>query len=398
MNNDRDISDIYKSKILIVDDFKDNLELIKDILEDKGYENIICVLSAKEAYKELAKNNIDLILLDIMMPEINGIEACKHIKNDVLYKDIPIIIVTAKADLQTLKSSFEAGASDYIRKPILNEIELIARVENALTLKVSIDRYKKLTIALDEKVQQELEKNRYKEQLLMQQSKQAQMGEMMSMTAHQWRQPLNAVSASAIQLNMKNDMKIITSEDIKETTCFIEKMTQEMSSTINNFMNFSKPTHKKELFSIKQILEDILRLMGAQLKNHNIAFISDIKEDITLFIYKKDLEHILINLIVNARDAFDSKEIEEKKIFIKAYLKDKRYIIEVIDNAGGIPGEVLERVFEPYFTTKEQGKGTGLGLYMSKKIARENLDGDIDVQNLQDGALFHIELKQSYKE
>jgi len=393
MNKNQNIFDIYRKKILIVDDFKDNLELIKNMLEDNGYKNIICVLSAKEAYKELAKNNIGLIILDIMMPEINGIEACRHIKTNALYKDIPIIIVTAKADLQTLKSSFEAGANDYIRKPILDEIELIARVTNALSLKANIDKYKILTITLDEKVQQELKKNRYKEQLLMQQSKQAQMGEMMSMTAHQWRQPLNAVSASAIQLNMKNDMKIITSEDIKETTCFIEKMTQEMSSTINNFMNFSKPTHKKELFSIKQILEDILRLMGAQLKNHNIAFLTDLQERMEIFTYRKDLEHILINLIANARDAFDENKIEDKKILVKSYMRNQKCIIDVIDNAGGIPIDAIERVFEPYFTTKEQGKGTGLGLYMSKKIARENLNGDIDVQNLQDGTLFRIELK-----
>ena len=133
MNKNQNIFDIYRKKILIVDDFKDNLELIKNMLEDNGYKNIICVLSAKEAYKELAKNNIGLIILDIMMPEINGIEACRHIKTNALYKDIPIIIVTAKADLQTLKSSFEAGANDYIRKPILDEIELIARVTNAIS-------------------------------------------------------------------------------------------------------------------------------------------------------------------------------------------------------------------------------------------------------------------------
>ena len=398
MNNNLDISDIYKSKILIVDDFEDNLELTKDMLEDEGYENIICVLSAKEAYKELAKNNIDLILLDIMMPEIDGIEACKYIKTNALYKNIPIIIVTAKADLQTLKSGFEAGANDYIRKPILNEVELIARVKNALSLKASIDSYKKLTITLDKKVQQELEKNRYKEQLLMQQSKQAQMGEMINMIAHQWRQPLNAVSASAIQLNMKNDMEIITSKDIKETTRFIEKMAQEMSSTINDFMNFSKQTNEKELVSIDQILKDILRLMGAQLKNQNIVLVPDFQERMMLSTYRKDLEHVLINLIANARDAFDENKIEDKKILLKSYMKDQKCIIEVIDNAGGVPVDVIDRVFEPYFTTKEQGKGTGLGLYMSKKIVRENLDGDINVQNLQDGAKFSVELKDCIDE
>jgi len=236
------------------------------------------------------------------------------------------------------------------------------------------------------------------ERILLQQSKQAQMGEMINMIAHQWRQPLNAISASAIQLDMKNDMEILTGEDVKKTTRFIEKTTQDMSRTIDDFMNFSKPINKKEIVTVQRVLGDILRLMGAQLRNHNITFISDIQEDITLLTYRKDLEHILINLIANARDAFDGKEIQKKKILVKSYRKDNRCIIEVIDNAGGIQAEVIERVFEPYFTTKEQGKGTGLGLYMSKKIVRENLNGDLCVKNLHDGALFRIELQDTCDE
>ena len=239
---------------------------------------------------------------------------------------------------------------------------------------------------------------RLKENILLQQSKQAQMGEMINMIAHQWRQPLNAISASAIQLNIKNDMEIITSEDIKKIASFIGKTVQDMSNTINDFMNFSKPTNGKELVSIQRILGDILHLMGAQLKNHNIAFLTDLQEGVALSIYRKDLEHVLINLIVNARDAFDDKNIEDKKILVKSYIRDQRCVIEVIDNAGGVPMDVIDRVFEPYFTTKEHGKGTGLGLYMSKKIVRENLDGDINVQNLQDGAKFSVELQDCFNE
>ena len=227
-----------------------------------------------------------------------------------------------------------------------------------------------------------------KDNLIMQQSKLAQMGEMINMIAHQWRQPLNAINAAAIKLSMQNDMDLTTSDEISKTTLFIENMAQEMSNTINDFMNFTKPTNEKESIQIATIIEDILRLMGAQLRNHNIDFSTDIEKDSTLLTYKKDLEHVLINLISNARDAFEDQEIENKTIVLKAYSQGDSCFIKIIDNAGGIQADVIERIFEPYFTTKAQGKGTGLGLYMSRKIVKENLNGHLDVENLDNGAEF----------
>ncbi|WP_457749948.1 FIST N-terminal domain-containing protein [Sulfurimonas sp.] len=236
-----------------------------------------------------------------------------------------------------------------------------------------------------------------KDNIISQQSKLAQMGEMVNMIAHQWRQPLNAISASAIQLSMQNDMDLVTSEKISETTLFIENMAQEMSNTINDFMNFTKPANEKEFIKVKIIIDDILHLMGAQLKNHNIDFLIDIEDDLAILTYRKDLEHILINLISNARDAFEDCDNDDKKILLKSYSKNNYCIIKVIDNAGGIDSIILDRIFEPYFTTKEQGKGTGLGLYMSKKMIKENLNGDINVKSLDNGAEFTITLS-SYNE
>lgn len=236
-----------------------------------------------------------------------------------------------------------------------------------------------------------------KDNIISQQSKLAQMGEMVNMIAHQWRQPLNAISASAIKLSMQNDMDLITSEQISKTTLFIENMAQEMSNTINDFMNFTKPVNEKELIRIEKIIDDILHLMGAQLKNHNIDFSMDIEEDLSILTYRKDLEHVLINLISNARDAFEDKSIEKQRILFKAYSKDDNCYIKVIDNAGGIKSDIIDRIFEPYFTTKEQGKGTGLGLYMSKKIIKENLGGDIHVKSLNNWAEFTIILSSEHE-
>ncbi len=233
---------------------------------------------------------------------------------------------------------------------------------------------------------------KFKDTLISQQSKLAQMGEMVTMIAHQWRQPLNAISAAAIKLSMQNEMDMITSKSIKETTAFIEDMTQDMSQTINDFMNFTKPTDEKKLVKLQDIIDDIMRLMSAQLKNHNIEFISEIEEGLSFLTYKKDLEHVFINLFSNARDAFEEGDREVKQIRVKAYVEDERCIIKVSDTAGGIKSDVIGRIFEPYFTTKEQGKGTGLGLFMSKKMVLETLSGRLDVENIDDGVEFTLVL------
>ncbi|SFV67882.1 PUTATIVE TWO-COMPONENT SENSOR [hydrothermal vent metagenome] len=194
-------------------------------------------------------------------------------------------------------------------------------------------------------------------------------------------------------MTMQAQMGMATEEEIEKTMHFIEITTQDMSKTINDFMNFTKPTDEKVRILFQEIVDDILRMMGAQLKNHNIDFIEEIEDNLMISTFNKELEHILINLFSNARDALDTKEIENKEIRLCAFAKGKDCVIEVRDNAGGIAKDVISRVFDPYFTTKEQGKGTGLGLYMSKKILTETIGGHIDVCNTQDGAKFTITLK-----
>jgi len=234
-----------------------------------------------------------------------------------------------------------------------------------------------------------------KDTLLMQQAKSAQMGEMINMIAHQWRQPLNAISSAGIKLNMQNQMGLVTKEDIQKTTHFIEDMTQKMSQTINDFMDFTKQSNKKELINFKTIIDDILKIIGTQLRNHNIILESNIEQNLHLYTYKKELEHILINLITNARDALESLDGTDKKIIFTVYLKANLYVIKITDNGGGIDEAYIDRVFDPYFTTKESSKGTGLGLYMSKKILQEHMNGNIYVKNKNSGTEFTIILEKT---
>ena len=222
--------------------------------------------------------------------------------------------------------------------------------------------------------------------MLIAQSRLAQMGEMVNMIAHQWRQPINAISASLIRLEIM--LESVCEEDdfkySKEIIDFINKLIQDLSNTIDEFLNFSKSVSKYQKLNLKEVVNDVLKIIQTQLKNHNIEIETKI-DNTDFFSYKKEIEHILLNLIANARNILDERKNENKKITIKAY-RNENIIIEVEDNGGGTKVTPIEKVFEPYFTTRKDG--TGLGLYMSKNIALKKLNGDLIVENTKDGAKF----------
>lgn len=254
-----------------------------------------------------------------------------------------------------------------------------------------LEEYKK---TLEIRIRAEVAENRKKDQMLHDQSKSVQMGEMLNMIAHQWRQPLNAISASAISLAMKLELDEMEADDVREHLTYIQWRVQKMSQTINDFMNFFKPDHEVQRFSLTDVMKDIESLMIAQLQARGIQLIYDEYNPISICSYKKELAHILINIIANARDAYEGLHNSTKTIEISLMQhEDKIFIISISDHAGGIKPEILEKIFNPYFTTKEQGKGTGIGLYMSKRIVNEILEGSIEAKNTEDGAEFLITFK-----
>lgn len=239
---------------------------------------------------------------------------------------------------------------------------------------------------IDEEYAQRIEQ----QNLMLLQAKNAQMGEMLSMIAHQWRQPLNAISAASIIINMRNELKQLDPEMINEQMRFIQEQTQHMSRIINEFMNFFRPENKKVLIEPEKIMEALNNLISAQLASHGVKLVCDVSSSFNFYSYPRELEHIFLNLIINARDAYENVNTEEKSISIGCAHSQGHIEITVSDNAGGIPAEIMERIFDPYFTTKEQGKGSGIGLYMVKRIVQEIFSGTISVVNRDGGACFII--------
>ena len=225
--------------------------------------------------------------------------------------------------------------------------------------------------------------------IMIEQQKLASMGEMIGNIAHQWRQPLNALG-----LVMQNIKKAYERGRLDEV--YLDKainkgkmLTNKMSTTIDDFRNLVKSKKIKEQFFIKTIIRDVLEMVEASIKNHNIEVDVICDETLNTFSYPNELFQVLINLVNNSKDAF-MEESKSGKIKIECYGEDNYIFINVIDNAGGINLENPNKVFEPYFTTKD--KGTGIGLYMSKMIIEQDMNGFLQVQNIEDGAKFTIKI------
>ena len=260
--------------------------------------------------------------------------------------------------------------------------------------------YRKLELLnknLESRIIAEVGKNREKDQLILHQSRNAQMGELLSMIAHQWRQPLNAISTAMIDLSLKNAMGETSQEKIAELASFVEKTTQKLSRTIDDFMDFYHSDQKKALFHLKSVFDNVLNLMGSQLQASGVTVANNFDENLKLFGCQNMFEQVLINFLANSREAYLNYPADDKTISMTVSENQDEVRLMIEDKAGGIETNIIERIFDPYFTTKEKKSGTGNGLYMSKTIIENNFNGSVLVENTATGAKFTLILpkKQS---
>ena len=242
-----------------------------------------------------------------------------------------------------------------------------------------------------ERVDAEIQKNKEQERQSFQKNKLAQMGEMIGMIAHQWRQPLNAISATGINISLLSSMEMLEDKKVQESSEFIQEQCQNMSATIDTFMNFVKPSKESKVFNIGHSIDSIMQIMGTQLSNHSINVkVTTEDKEMSIEGHEDLLEQVLINILSNARDAFEDINKDDKYIKIKVGRKEKKVQIMIMDNAGGIPEDIREKIFNPYFTTKEQGKGTGIGLYMSMDIMKKSFGGNLKYEATNDGSCFIV--------
>jgi two-component system, NtrC family, C4-dicarboxylate transport sensor histidine kinase DctB len=243
---------------------------------------------------------------------------------------------------------------------------------------------------LDSKVKQEIEKNKKQQKIFMQKSKFTALGEMISLIAHQWRQPISELNAIILNLKMHHTLDKLDKNVMEKKTKDIENILEFMSTTIDNFRSFFKPNKEKEKFYFIDSFKRIEALSSAVLKENKIILDLDIDKTLQLESYENEFEQVILNIITNAKDALLDDQITTPKITIQVY-KDEMIMVKVFDNAKGIRREVIDKIFDPYFTTKSETEGTGIGLYMSKMIIEENMGGKIRVESSEKGTCFIIE-------
>ncbi|QEM70129.1 hypothetical protein FO488_04545 [Geobacter sp. FeAm09] len=229
-----------------------------------------------------------------------------------------------------------------------------------------------------------------KERLLIQQSRQAAMGEMIGNIAHQWRQPLNTLGLTVQQLLLSFDMGEFSRELLSSNVKSSMELIQHMSRTIDDFRDYFKPEKEKAVFNVRGAIDTTLSLLEGSLLYPHIDIRIVQQADAVIYGYRNEFAQVLLNILTNARDVMIERKIDAPRVTIAIGSESGAAVVTIADNGGGVPEEIMDRIFDPYFTTKGERQGTGVGLFMSKAIIEKNMGGTLTVSNTSEGAEFRI--------
>ncbi len=274
------------------------------------------------------------------------------------------------------------------------EINTITTVANEMMTNISryVQELKSFNTKLETQVQEKVQEIKNQEQMLIHQSRQAAMGEMLESIAHQWRQPLNIIGLSSASLETEYDLGIMKSESFKEKMQIIADNINYMSNTIDDFRNFLNPDRESSNFDPHKTIEDVLHILTAQHNHNKIQINLKVENEITLNGIENEFKQVIFILINNAKDAIKAREDNEHgEINIKLFRQNNSNIIQFCDNGGGIEENIINSIFDPYFSTKFASSGTGIGLYIAKNIIELRMNGHLSVKNIENGCCFYIE-------
>ena len=269
-------------------------------------------------------------------------------------------------------------------------IDVTERMKTEEQLKRQKQQLEELNFTLEHRVQEEVAKNREKDIMLIQQNRQAAMGDLLEHIAHQWKQPLTVVSLLIQNLWNAYACSELAAEKIQDTIHKTTDLLEHMAQTIEVFRDFYRPDKEKTVFSISDSVDNALAFISPALKYQSIAVELDVDPDLLATGYPREYIQVLLNVLSNARDALRERNSEKPKIMIKGIAEGNRAVVTISDNAGGIPESIVSSIFDLYVTTKEVSGGTGIGLHMSKNIIEKNMNGSLTAHNTDSGAQFRI--------
>lgn len=356
---------LKKFTLLYVEDDLDTRELITEILKDSVKELYIAE-DGIDGLKHYHMFKPDIVLTDIMMPRMDGIEMSKTIK--AMKPSQPIAIFTAFSEQSYLQEAVNCGIDKYVLKPIQKENLFRALESIAILLQAQDDRNQL-------------------EHMLQVQSRTAALGEMLSNISHQWRQPLSVISSLVTGMQVQIELLGKFDKDLAiECSNKVMYQINYLSKTLEDFRNFFKSTtFGDEVFLVSNSLQKLLTLVYDNLKNDFISMNIKIVKDFYLNNNENKLIQALLNMINNAKDALITDENNiNRKINITTDIEDNDYVIKIFDNGGGIEEDIIDKIFDPYFTSKPQYIGTGIGLYMTNQVIIKQYNGFISATNVSE--------------
>ena len=361
----------------------------RDLIEIKDYEETV-----------IESNNNAIIALDAKglittfnqkAVEIFGWEKSEMIGTTNIIRIIPIEyrVVHDKASKKYFKTGKSCGILGKTR-----ELEAIKKDGTVFPIRISFgSKFKENSTVVVANIS-DITEERKQSNIIMQQSKLASVGEMIGNIAHQWRQPLSAISTSASGLQVEQECGIMTKENLNNRLEGIIEKTNYLSQTIDDFRDFFKQSKEKELFKIHDVLHKVENITSATYKKEGLTIDKNYDTNTNIFClgYSNQLSQVIINILNNAKDIILEKKCPIKVVKIDLDCSKSDVLIKIYDSAGGIPSELFSKIFEPYFTTKEDNKGTGIGLYMSNEIITNRFNGKLSASNQK----FKVDSKEYY--
>jgi len=295
------------------------------------------------------------------------------------FKNLWDTILAKKTYKATVKNLSKQGKTLYVNTTVIPILDKNDEIEEFIAIRYDVTQ----SIDLARQMQE-------KDRFLFQQSRFAAMGEMIGNIAHQWRQPLNELGITVYQMK-KYFLADKGKDEFLESYNHSKNVIKKMSSTIDDFRNFFNPNKDIENFLVKNAIDEILRLMQGTIQRNNIHVEVRYGKSVNIHGYLNEFTQVILNLINNSKDAYNQRKIKNREIKITVNEDDKQNVLIIYnDNAKGIDEEIIDKIFDPYFTTKHSSQGTGLGLYLSEMIVKKSMNGNIKVYNNKDGATFEI--------
>jgi PAS domain S-box-containing protein len=309
-------------------------------------------------------------------------------------------IITKGGDIrwifdQTVSERNDAGEVTHYQGVIF-DVTNRKRAEEALReseelLKQQKRMLEELNSTLEKRVQEEVTKNREKDIVLIQQNRQAALGEMLDHIAHQWKQPLNSIALIVQYLKESWSCGNLTDKDVVGAVGKTMDLVEHMAQTIDVFRDFYRPEKEQAVFCLKDSINSALSFMAPALRFHGIKVEIDADPDLCAVGYPNEYAQVLLNIFTNARDTFKERNVDNPVLKLEAFSENDKAVVAITDNAGGIPESIIGKIFDLFFTTRGAKDGTGIGLYMSKNIIEKNMGGKLSAANVDGGAQFRIE-------